>query len=173
MSLKFNAAFWGIVVAQMVLLLTIVGVKEFTLRSGTIVTLQTVPVDPRSILQGDYAILQYEVATLPPSMNDLPRGTTVYVTLVEGEEVWVAQDYNLSPPSGEAVFIKGVVDSRGLLNFGIGTYFVPEGTGRIIERARDVEVRASVDGRGNAVITEVLIDGEPFNPEAGPQNSPP
>jgi hypothetical protein len=117
--------------------------------------------------------LQYEIATLPPHLSDLPRGTTVYVTLVEGEEVWAAQDYNLSPPSGEEVFIKGVVDSRGLLNFGIGTYFVPEGTGRIIERAQDVEVRASVDGRGNAVITEVLVDGEPFNPEAESQTPPP
>jgi uncharacterized membrane-anchored protein len=170
MSLKFNVAFWGIVVAQMALLLAIVGVKEFTLRTGTIVTLQTVPVDPRSILQGDFAILRYEIAALPPHLRDLPRGETVYVTLVEGDEVWVAQDYLLSAPSDEAVFIKGIVDSQGLLNFGIDTYFVPEGTGHIIERARDVEVRASVDGRGNAVITQVLVDGEPFNPEAEPQN---
>lgn len=166
MSLKFNAAFWGIVVAQMALLLAIVGVKEYTLRIGTIVTLQTAPVDPRSILQGDFAILQYEIATLPPRLSNLPRGTTVYVTLVEGAEVWEAQDYSLDRPSDEEVVIKGTVDSQGLLNFGIGTYFVPEGTGHIIERARDVEVRASVNGQGNAVIKEVLVDGEPFNPKA-------
>jgi uncharacterized membrane-anchored protein len=172
MSLKFNAAFWGIVVAQMALLLAIVGVKEFTLRTGTAVTLQTVPVDPRSILQGDFAILQYEIAAVPPRSRDLPRGTTVYVTLVEGEEVWEAQDYSLSRPAGEEVFIKGTVGSRGLLDFSIGTFFVPEGTGHIIERARDVEVRASVDSRGNAVIKEVLVDGEPFDPKAEPQTPP-
>ena len=39
MSLKFNAAFWSIVAAQMVLLLAMVGVKEYTLRTGTVVTL--------------------------------------------------------------------------------------------------------------------------------------
>ncbi|HZA25209.1 MAG TPA: GDYXXLXY domain-containing protein, partial [Dehalococcoidia bacterium] len=70
MSLKFNVAFWGIVAAQLVLLLAMVGFKEYTLRTGTVVTLQTVPVDPRSILQGDYAILQYRIATLPPYMQD-------------------------------------------------------------------------------------------------------
>jgi uncharacterized membrane-anchored protein len=172
MSLKFNAAFWGVVLAQMALLLAIVGVKEYTLRTGTTVTLQTVPVDPRSILQGDFAILRYEIATLPLHMSDLPRGTPVYVTLIEGEEVWEAQGYFLDHPSDEEVFIKGTVDNRGLLDFGIGTYFVPEGTGHIIERARDVEVRVSVDGRGNAVIKEVLVDGEPFNPKAEPQTPP-
>jgi uncharacterized membrane-anchored protein len=169
MSLKFNAAFWGIVLVQMALLLSIVSIKEFTLRTGTIVTLQTVPVDPRSLLQGDYAILRYGIETLPAHLSGLPRGTTVYVTLVEGEEVWVAQDYNLAAPSGEEVFIRGTVDQPDSLNFGIGTYFVPEGTGHIIERSRDVKVKASVDGRGNAVITEVLVDGEPFNPEAEPE----
>jgi hypothetical protein len=62
----------------------------------------------------------------------------------------------------------GTVDNRGLLDFRIGSYFVPEGTGRIIERATDVKVRASVDGGGRAVITEVLVDGEPFDPTMEP-----
>jgi uncharacterized membrane-anchored protein len=168
MSLKFNVAFWGIVAAQLVLLLAMVGFKEYTLRTGTVVTLQTVPVDPRSILQGDYAILQYRIATLPPHMQDLPQGATVYVTLQEQGEVWEAVDYSLSPPSGGRVFIKGTVDDRGLLDFRIGTYFVPEGTGHIIERATDVKVRASVDTRGRAVITEVLVDGDPFDPSLEP-----
>src|SRR5919106_837880 len=157
MSLKFNAAFWGIVLAQMALLLAMVGFKEYTLRTGTVVTLQTVPVDPRSILQGDYAILQYRIATLPPYMQDLPPATTVYVTLEEQREVWEAVDYTLSRPSSGQVFIRGSVDNRGLLDFGIGTYFVPEGTGRIIERVTDVKVRTSVDASGRAVITEVLV----------------
>ena len=168
MSLKFSAAFWGIVAAQLVLLLVMVGVKEYTLRTGTVVTLQTVPVDPRSILQGDFAILQYRIATLPPHLQDLPRAATVYVTLEEQGEVWEAVNYSLAQPSGDSVFIRGSVDNRGMLDFGIGTYFVPEGTGSIIERATDVKVRASVDASGRAVISEVLVDGEPFNPSVEP-----
>ena len=64
------------------------------------------------------------------------------------------------------VFIKGRIDDRGRLDFGIGTYFVPEGTGRIIERAQDVKVVVSVDDDGNAVIKDVLVDGEPFDPDS-------
>ena len=174
MSLKFGAAFWGIVAAQMVLLLAIVGVKEYTLRTGTVVTLQTVPVDPRSILQGDYAILQYRIATLPPHLQDEPIGTILVVTLEERGEVWEAVDYSIiSPPGDGPVFIRGTVDSRGLLDFGIGTYFVPEGTGHIIERAADVKVRVSVDTAGRAVIREVLVDGEPFDPRAAPPDQDP
>jgi uncharacterized membrane-anchored protein len=101
-------------------------------------------------------------------MQDLLPGTPVYVTLEERGEVWEAVDYNLTPPSGGRVFIRGSVDNRGLLDFGIGTYFVPEGTGRTIERATDVKVRASVDASGRAVITEVLVDGEPFEPSVEP-----
>ena len=55
---------------------------------------------------------------------------------------------------------------RGHLDFGIGTYFVPEGTGHIIERAQDLQVVASVDDDGNAVIKDVLVDGEPFDPDS-------
>jgi uncharacterized membrane-anchored protein len=101
-------------------------------------------------------------------LQDLPPATTVYVTLEEQREVWEAVDYTLSRPSSGQVFIRGSVDNRGLLDFGIGTYFVPEGAGRIIERATDVKVRTSVDASGRAVITEVLVDGEPFDPLVEP-----
>lgn len=164
MSLKFGAAFWSIVAAQMILLLAIVGVKEYTLATGTTVVLQTVPVDPRSLFQGDFAVLGYEIGTLPPHLGNLPSGSTVYVALREGAQVWEATRYTTSrPPEGE-VFIEGTVDPRGRLDFGIGTFFVPEGTGHIIEQSTDVKVNISVDGRGNAVIKELLVDGKPFNP---------
>ncbi len=89
MSHKFKIAFFAIVAAQMVLLLAMIGVKEYTLRTGTTVVLQTVPVDPRSLLQGDYVILQYKIATLPayPHLRNLPRGTDVYIGLEKGKKV--------------------------------------------------------------------------------------
>ena len=166
MSQRFKIAFFAIVAAQMVLLLAMIGVKEYTLRTGTTVVLQTVPVDPRSLLQGDYVILQYKIATLPDHFQsrELLRGTVVYVELTEGREVWEARRYSLFQPKPGEVFIKGRVDNSGLLDFGLGTFFVPEGTGRSIERARDIKVRATINSRGNAVIQEILVDGEPFSP---------
>ena len=162
MGPKYKLAFGFIVVAQLALLLTFIGVKEYRLQTGTTVVLQTVPVDPRSLLQGDYAILRYRVSTLPSYLSNLGQGSTVYVTLVERDDVWTAVRYTVSKPSPDEVFIKGRVEAGGQLDFGIGTYFVPEGTGHIIERARDVKVEVSVSGSGGAVIKDVIVDGKPF-----------
>ena len=159
-------AFWAIVAAQLVFLIGFIGVREVALRTGTEVVLQTVPVDPRSLLQGDYAILDYEIARLPDWMDGFSAGRTVYVALQEDGAVWASSAYTEehSRVAGE-VFIKGRIDRTGHADFGIGTYFVPEGTGHIVERAQDVKVVVSVDGNGHAVIKDVLVDGEPFNPD--------
>ena len=61
------------------------------------------------------------------------------------------------------VFLKDTITSGGRLDFGIGTYFVPEGTGHEIERALDIKVRAAVSKGGSAVIKDLLIDGVIFN----------
>ena len=68
--------------------------------------------------------------------------------------------------SGE-VFIRGRVNDRRRLDFGIGTFFVPEGTGHIVENASDVKVVVSLSASGNAVIKTVLVDGQPFDPDGG------
>ena len=69
-----SIAFWVVVAGQLVFLLGFIAVKEVALRTGTEVVLQTVPVDPRSLLQGDYAILDYEIATLHEHMQRPGRG---------------------------------------------------------------------------------------------------
>ena len=160
-------AFLAVVAAQLLFLIGFIGVREAALFSGTEVVLQTVPVDPRSLLQGDYAILDYEIADLPVFLNQLSVGDTVYVELVQEQDVWGAGYYSDWHSNLEGrTFIKGRVDRRGHADFGIGTYFVPEGTGRIIERAGDVKVVVNLDEDGNAVIKDVLVDGEPFDPNS-------
>ena len=159
-----SIAFWIVVAGQLVFLVGFIVVKEAALRTGTKVVLQTVPVDPRSLLQGDYAILDYEIAD---PTEDLPQDMTVYAVLRQGAEVWEADYYAYGyRPAPSETFIKGHVDSRGRLDFGIGTYFVPEGTGHIIENAQDVKVVVKLDADGNAIINEVLVDGEPFDPDS-------
>lgn len=167
MNRRFKAAFWGIAAAQLALLVALIGLKEYTLNAGTIVVLQTVPVDPRSLLQGDYVALRYKISSLPPHRQNLPVGATVYVALVERGGVWEAEaaGYDSVRPKSGTLFIKGAVAPNGLVDFGIGTYFVPEGAGHLIERARDVKVKVSVLDGGSAVIKEVLINGKPFNPK--------
>ena len=160
-------AFWIVVAGQLVFLIGFIGVKETALRIGTEVVLQTVPVDPRSLLQGDYAILDYEIASLRGSRGDWPVGQRVYAVLEEEGEVWNVERHFGTRPVGSQVFIKGRIDHTGHVDFGIGTYFIPEGTGHIIEGARDVKVVVNLDSDGNAIIKRVLVDGQPFDPNAG------
>ncbi len=160
-------AFWLVVAGQLVFLLGFIAYKEVDLRIGTEVVLQTVPVDPRSLLQGDYAILDYEIATLHEHMRDSGVGDSVYVVLEDEGGVWRGIRYSGSKRFVEGdLFIKGRVDRPGHADFGIGTYFVPEGTGHIIEGAQDVKVVVNVDADGSAIIKEVLVDGRPFEPNS-------
>ena len=167
MSFPMKIAFWVTVAGQIILLLAFIGVKENVLRTGTTVLLQTVPVDPRSLLQGDYAILDYEIAELPTWAAGSKTGDEFFVGLIEGEGgVWRASQYSREKFDTDRVFIKGTVNARGRLDLGIGTYFIPEGTGRVIGQAEDVKVRVAVSSGGSAVIEELLLDGEPFDPTA-------
>ena len=163
-------AFWAIVAAQLLFLIGFITVREVSLSTGREVVLQTVPVDPRSLLQGDYAILDYEIARMPAYLPDWDVGETVYVELREAPVHWRSEVYSLTRGVVRTeVFIRGRVDRPGHLDFGIGTYFVPEGTGWIIEQADDVKVVVKVDDNSNAVIKDVLVDGEPFDPDRGEQ----
>ena len=163
MSRKFKLAFVTIVAAQVLLLLGFIADREYTLQTGDEVVLETLPIDPRSLLQGDFVILDYVIASLPLN-SQFSQGATVFVSLNEGEEAWEAESYTLRKPSdSEVVFIKGTVDRPEHLDFGLGTYFIPEGSGHVIERSRDVKVVAAVDRRGKAVIKDILVDGVPFD----------
>jgi len=55
-------------------------------------------------------------------------------------------------------------DNRVFVDWGIESYFVPEGKGRLIERQRNVEnvsVVVSVDSTCSSVLKELLINDEP------------
>ena len=165
MSRRMTILLFAVVAAQVIGLVVFATVRQVALTQGREVTLQTVPVDPRSLLQGDYAILDYEIAELPEWLRDEPVGNTIYVVLRECGEVWCADRHSTWEPKPADVFVRGNVNDRGRLDFGIGTFFVPEGTGHIVEQAQDVKVVVSLSASGNAVIKQVLVDGQPFDPE--------
>ena len=173
MSRSLKTAFWATVAGQIILLLAFIAVKENTLRTGTSVLLQTVPIDPLSLLQGEFVVLDYEIALLPEQDRGAVQGTTFYVMLLEAPDgVWQVRHYALAKPGSDTVFIKGTVNQRGRLEFGIDTFFIPEGTGHIIEGSRDVKVMVSVDSGGSAVIEDLIVDGFPFDPRRTPAKNP-
>ncbi len=160
--------FFAIVALQVVGLVAFAAVKQYAVASGTEVILQGAPVDPRSLMQGDYAILDYEIADVPNRYESFfESGDDVIVVLTERSEVWEAIEYLDSYTARELrneVIIRGELQANGRIDFGIGTYFVPEGTGRAVERARDVKIRVSLSDDGDATVTGVILDGEDFSP---------
>ncbi len=156
--------FWLVVIGGFI------GYKEYTLRTGQEVLLKTTPVDPRDLFRGDYVVLRYDISNLnSPSViferNDFKSGEKVYIGLNTKGKYAVATGVYSQPPS-DGLFIKGtlkdVSSTRVGVEYGIESYFVPEGKGREIERrlGRNVDVKVAVDSSGNAVIKSLLIDGQ-------------
>jgi uncharacterized membrane-anchored protein len=158
--------FLAVVALQVALLLVILVPKEWTLATGEEVVLQTVPVDPRDLFRGDYVNLRYTISTLE-GYYGFAVGDRIYVSLTKRGDIWDALFASHSPPDG--LYIKGRITPAwqdGLaVEYGIESYFVPEGSGHIIESASDVKVRVAIDSSGNAVIKGLLVDGEPFKPK--------
>ena len=164
MNRIFTILFFTVVVAQVLGLVTFALIKQSIIASGTEIVLQGTPVDPRSLLQGDYAILDYEIAVVPDEYKEVfASGDRILVWLEKADGVWEATRYASAESVGLAtsddLFLRGTMQANGRIDFGIGTYFVPEGTGRAVETAADLKVRVSIDGNGNATVIGVIVDG--------------
>lgn len=172
-----------VVLLQSTALIVMIGMKQYTLATGTPIVLKTAPIDPRSLFSGDYVRLNYDISRLQPAQlggdRDFARGDSVYVALTRQGDYWVPVALHRNPPEAAAgrVVIKGKVEyvehggpqgadqSRTALNirYGIESYFVPEGEGRALERPHPDEVisiRVVVDRYGNAGIKAVLVNGK-------------
>ena len=55
-----------VVVVQIVIVAVLIASKETLLRTGQTVKLELAPLDPRSLMQGDYVRLNYKISQLPP-----------------------------------------------------------------------------------------------------------
>jgi uncharacterized membrane-anchored protein len=152
----------------------IVGTHELTLRTGQEVVLETRPVDPRDLFRGDYVVLSYaagalDLASLPNDLRQPARGQSVYVTLDRSGPRAVPAGVHAARPAQAPVSLRGRITSvhgrRIQVEYGIESYFVPEGRGRPLERAagKSLEVVARVDRDGRAAIETVRLNGIDVN----------
>jgi uncharacterized membrane-anchored protein len=152
---------------QIASIIVFAGVRELMVQTGREYVLETRPVDPRDVFRGDYVVLRYDISSLNYCCYQV--GETIYVMLEERDGVWRADGHEHEPPTDARPFIRGqvsrvtAVSGRPIeVEYGIESYFVPEGTGRDIEaRIRqgdgNVRVRVTVDRFGTAVIKDLLI----------------
>ncbi len=148
-------------------------VQETGLRSGNVVLLETMPVDPRDLLRGDYVILNYKISTIPTTLfrgtNDglPPEGTAVYVGLVKRGQFHEVSRAAVKPfsPEKDEVVMKGTVQpswngqSSIRLIYGLERYYVAEGTGNPQGK---LTVQVAVPKSGQGLIKQVFIDGKPY-----------
>jgi uncharacterized membrane-anchored protein len=164
-----------IILFPLVLITIFFAPKLLTLSQGENIVLKVEPVDPRDMFRGDYVTLSYEISRMDleqiPLDSNYSTGDTIYATLSKKEKYWSIDSVSHTKPlvkSGE-VGMKGTVTSAYgnmvTVEWGIESYFVPEGKGKIIEgqiNSGNVSAIVAVDSAGSSVLKELRINDEPL-----------
>ncbi len=160
-----------IVAAQAALLLAWAGYHEWNRSTAATILLETVPVDPRDLLRGDYMILSYKISRVPKppgTSGDDFRNRDIWVSLRRKERFHEVVSTSWSAPDASeasTVTVRGRIqgpanDSQLTVVYDIEKYFVPEGKGQ--PRFREMVVEATVSPRHTLGIKRLLLDGEPY-----------
>jgi uncharacterized membrane-anchored protein len=118
--------------------------------TGTLLYLETEKMDPRALFRGDFVILGYKVAQgilSEETRGTMKPSTPVYVTVTtERPARFVSVGVERpAPTQGEACIVGRARGWSGSVDFPqIAQFFVPEGTGRVIESARGENLLAKV-----------------------------
>ncbi|MFK7774755.1 MAG: GDYXXLXY domain-containing protein [Saprospiraceae bacterium] len=126
--------------------------KEKTISEGTLMLFELRPVDPRSLMQGDYMDLRYAAANQgrTKDKDELPKFGFGVVTLDKNSVVTLSRYQESKTPLEEGEFlIKYAIHRRGV-SFGAESYFFEEGTGERFEKAEYGGLR--VDDEGKSIL---------------------
>lgn len=124
--------------------------KEKTLKQGTLVLLELAPVDPRSLMQGDYMRLSYSVAQ-NVSPHKLPKRGYCVVRLDSHQVAQKVRFQQHGLPLHEGEFLIKYFYNDFIIDLGAGSYFFEEGTQARYVTAKYGGLR--IDKDGNSVLT--------------------
>jgi uncharacterized membrane-anchored protein len=121
--------------------------KEGLVRDGRSVFLKLAPVDPRSLIQGDYMVLAYalEREMRPDRMDGWPADGRVVVT-VDPRGVATAMRHDGGAPLREEEVPLRYRIRDGRLRIGAESFFFQEGHRTVFEGARYGELRVADSG---------------------------
>jgi uncharacterized membrane-anchored protein len=161
------------VVVQLAVLGSMVGTRLMIYATGEVYYVRVQPVDPRDLMRGDYVILGYEFSRIPHdgradwvgNVGDARgfRDRDVFVTLIpEGDRKHSRADrFSLSPPDG--AFLRGRINDWGQITYGIESFFVQEGKGRVYEeavRSGRLTAEISVKADGTAALRQLHVEAK-------------
>ncbi|MEM7012851.1 MAG: GDYXXLXY domain-containing protein [Verrucomicrobiota bacterium] len=163
----FQLAFLGLIIFQ----------QEQLKNNGALIRLKCEPVDPRSLISGDYVILNYEISSfeseevenLIKGPNDFDRGKPVWVALQKDAD---SDFWKVSAIANEREHLKreelvlrgrarGGWSSRLNVAYGLEQYFVPQYQGKDIENnMASASVEVAVDDSGQSAVVRLFLEGE-------------
>ncbi len=144
--------------------------KEQVLESGRQVMLELRPVDPRSLMQGDYMILRYSADTFPDAetTKSLPRKGTIVISIDANGVGKFARLDDGTPLDQDNTKLqyRYLVDS-GELRLGAESYFFQEGHADVYGNAKYGVLRVDESGAsilvGLADQDRLMITPPPVN----------
>lgn len=139
--------FWGTTLLILVYVNFLIVEKERTLANGRTMLLRLAPIDPRSLIQGDYMDLRYRLAGIVPKDHLKDRGYIV-VSLDKNNVARFIRLHHGEPLGADEHLL--LYRNRGGLRLGAESFFFQEGDARLYERARYGELK--VDRTGASVI---------------------
>jgi len=136
---------WGVAAVVLVVTNVLIVQKERLLASPQSILLELTPVDPRSMIQGDYLALAYAIAREAPE-QDLPADGQLVVAVGADQVARYLRVY--APPialaPGELLLRYRIRDGR--LHIGSEAFFFQEGDAHLYSNARYGEFRVGADG---------------------------
>lgn len=145
---------WIIILINLIVLLGLFNnsiiQKEKILTDGQLILLELAPVDPRSLMQGDYMRLRYAISNNINSDSISKRGFCVVKLEKNGVAKKIRIQKNKTPINNNEFLIE--YTSMGLSNINIGaeSYFFQEGEAEKYENAKYGGIK--VDNQGNSIL---------------------
>lgn len=145
---------WILILLNLILLLVYfnysIAKKEEILKKGQLVLLELAPVDPRSLMQGDYMDLRYKISE-GISPEDIPKRGYCVVRLDSNsvaEKVRFQKD--LTPLKEDEYLIEYTASGNRNINIGAESFFFQEGHAQNYENAKYGGVK--IDNEGNSLL---------------------
>lgn len=145
---------WILILLNLMLLLVYfnhsVVKKEELLKDGQLVLLELAPVDPRSLMQGDYMTLRYKISENIHSENIPKRGYCVVFLDSSGIAHKIRFQKDLIPLNEGEYLIEYTSPDSWNVNIGAESFFFQEGKAEHYEKAKFGGVK--IDKNGNSLL---------------------
>ncbi|MFD2513024.1 GDYXXLXY domain-containing protein [Pontibacter locisalis] len=142
-----------IILVNLVLVLVLfnlsVAEKEEVLAEGELVLLELAPVDPRSLMQGDYMRLSYAVSQTD-KLDSIPARGYAVLKLNEKQVAQLVRYQKEETPLYPQEFLLKYTKGQWSLNLGAESYFFQEGQAELFGDARYGGLK--VDDKGNSIL---------------------